>query len=645
MRAIGLLALCAGCSSILGIEDVTEETAPANTVIGTVATRCHQTSGTVVTQPRDLTTADIRALVPDAAEPSGYRDVSGTGLADGTFRIDDVPDGASYIFVLDDAYYVTLAHVLDLHDDSPRRCDPPPVITQLATDFTYDVMGTAPALVQSSRFGSSDAYLVSSTAVGYTSERTVIDGQSGAVETFDWREENDFTSEAPPLLDQSAGDDLTISHVRRAMKPFGERRYESRTIVETFMAAGVTMTDGMPATVAGTLAPATADQSFAVTLDRGLYDTAFANSEASNVGISFDVTAGPVPSNDGAGVPLLSVALRDWTHGSSYGFSGTETYADPFPAAWSRYLNIEYYTLRLFEVSDGNGYGTPAGYRATLPLDGTESFEPRVASPTNVMLGGTSFTLGGGVLVDGRPIMMTWSAVPGAKVYELTVSRFSLSGSSVTVTKVATLQTGETQLAIPTEVFGLAAFYTLRLAATVSESDYEGGELVSNGAPIARAELSSGLFRIGTTCGNGTVEPDEACDGESPTCDRDCSAVRCGDGMVNTLAGETCDTVADTYTCDEDCTPNECGDGYVNFSDEDCEPPGAPGCSSTCVYTSICGNSVVEVSEACDGDLVMGVPCNPDCTMPTCGDGFVQATETCDDGNTVDGDTCSATCN
>jgi len=36
--------------------------------------------------------------------------------------------------------------------------------------------------------------------------------------------------------------------------------------------------------------------------------------------------------------------------------------------------------------------------------------------------------------------------------------------------------------------------------------------------------------------------------------------------------------------------------------------------------------------------------CRPDCRVPRCGDGFVDGGERCDDGNTVSGDGCSATC-
>lgn len=47
-------------------------------------------------------------------------------------------------------------------------------------------------------------------------------------------------------------------------------------------------------------------------------------------------------------------------------------------------------------------------------------------------------------------------------------------------------------------------------------------------------------------CGDGIVEGDEECDDggiDTPTCDFDCTSAVCGDGHINTAAGEACDTV------------------------------------------------------------------------------------------------------
>jgi cysteine-rich repeat protein len=86
---------------------------------------------------------------------------------------------------------------------------------------------------------------------------------------------------------------------------------------------------------------------------------------------------------------------------------------------------------------------------------------------------------------------------------------------------------------------------------------------------------------------------------------------------------------------------------------------------TTAVSTGMpfCGNSVIEAGEDCDGpDLgghdctelgyvnPIGAFCTENCLVeygfcePECGNGVIEPDETCDDGNLVNGDGCSATC-
>ena len=71
-----------------------------------------------------------------------------------------------------------------------------------------------------------------------------------------------------------------------------------------------------------------------------------------------------------------------------------------------------------------------------------------------------------------------------------------------------------------------------------------------------------------------------------------------------------------------------CGDGVVQGS-EQCDDGNAmdnDGCSATCL-TETKGGGLIDVVD-----------------LPVCGDSLVQGTEQCDDGNQVSGDGCSSSC-
>ena len=193
------------------------------------------------------------------------------------------------------------------------------------------------------------------------------------------------------------------------------------------------------------------------------------------------------------------------------------------------------------------------------------------------------------------------------------------------------------------------------------------------------------------TCGNGAVDPREACDDGNRVsgdgCSADCgSNETCGNGAVD--PGEECDNGtgnSDTgrNACRTNCRGHFCGDHVVDSGEacDDGNRVSGDGCSADCTSNETCGNHIVDPGEQCDdGNHVSGQDgCQADCTLPTCGDGIVDATlgeqcddglansdtvpgacrtncqrhcgdhvidigETCDDGNQVSGDGCSADC-
>jgi fibro-slime domain-containing protein len=178
-------------------------------------------------------------------------------------------------------------------------------------------------------------------------------------------------------------------------------------------------------------------------------------------------------------------------------------------------------------------------------------------------------------------------------------------------------------------------------------------------------------------CGNGLLDPGEQCDDFNAAAGDGCSAtcqleagwvcptlgapclreVYCGDGLVE--SPETCD--------DGNSIPGDGCSGTCqlepNFACITPSPPPNP-IHQVCTSTVVCGDGVVQGTEACDtGETSGTMGCAADCQMvtagwtcpsvggacvlapvPMCGDAHVDPGEQCDDGNTASADGCSAAC-
>jgi cysteine-rich repeat protein len=103
----------------------------------------------------------------------------------------------------------------------------------------------------------------------------------------------------------------------------------------------------------------------------------------------------------------------------------------------------------------------------------------------------------------------------------------------------------------------------------------------------------------------------------------------CGTQPSNCQTAAECD---DANPCTEDaCVANAC----VNTA--------IPGCGGPCATAVDCddGNNCTE--DVCQGGACQNNPI-PGCGAPICGNGVIEVGETCDDGNMVNGDGCSSTC-
>ncbi len=211
--------------------------------------------------------------------------------------------------------------------------------------------------------------------------------------------------------------------------------------------------------------------------------------------------------------------------------------------------------------------------------------------------------------------------------------------------------------------------------ATCASLDFEGGRL---GCSEACEYDTSGCTST-EECDSGRDEDgDGLVDCDDPDCATTASCPHCGDGRVNQQS-EECDGSDNDGRCSQfgyslgyvGCTDtctfdtSMCGDPEICGSGEDEDRDGRVDCEdsdcSTRPECPHCGNGVVQQGEACDGALLQScvdlgfdggsLACSSSCEFDTtacryatCGDGFQDGEEDCDDGNLVLGDGCDDSC-
>ncbi|MCB9631132.1 MAG: DUF4215 domain-containing protein [Sandaracinus sp.] len=129
----------------------------------------------------------------------------------------------------------------------------------------------------------------------------------------------------------------------------------------------------------------------------------------------------------------------------------------------------------------------------------------------------------------------------------------------------------------------------------------------------------------------------------------------CGAGLTCTVGSSTTDDIAISLAIRKTVPAG----ASVTFSYAYTLDPVAILTATECTVPSLCGDGFVEGTESCDdGNTADGDGCDSSCRdedgfecmgepsvcAPVCGDGMILGGEMCDDGGTVAGDGCSATC-
>ncbi len=719
MRRAALLLALAGCNSILGIGDFTTggddttgdggiepdaEVIPPNTVIGHLRYDFVDYDGEVTTVGQDLTATTIQAYIPDPSEPTGFAVVDGTGEADGTFTIEDVPDGMTYYLKIvapgsgGGRWYVTDDHSPDLDRAASGRSDA--VTVSNPTTVTVQLDGLQPWFGDWNEYGG-DTLIFEAFGVGTESWNMEISDPEGDWPTYG-ETTTDFTldwsvnawswrPDGRPA-EVTTADPVYITHHRdgTAADSFGRKQRLTRSI-DLLESSAVTIEDGQPATLTGTFAPIDMTESLRIAFNRPAWDATYSDGLSAVLLPPYvSLLVNPYGEHNLIlGADAFSVAFDNRAGNSPENLQTIDiTYGDPYPASWTRHIFQEYPRYRYYKLPGTtlprpHGTGTRRMMELTTPFPATPDLQP----VGTVTIGGIDGIAGGAIDFDGvAPVHMSWSAVATANHYEVLIWRLYVDGSRTRSSTVARLSTRATSIDIPAEIFTGGQFWTFFVTTVRDGGNYADGILEARGFPYTEAGVPTGQIRLSSTCGDGTPDLGEDCDdaGTSATCDVDCTAVACGDGIRNAAAGEVCDSVRDSVACDSDCTANVCGDGHVNFGTEECDDGNTTsdgnGCGGNCRGNNVCGNGRVEVwleecddgddvdsgngcsatckrnrgycgddvvqpgAEICDPPMGDG-SCDDDCSPNVCGDGYVNFwTENCDDGDQVDGNGCPNDC-
>lgn len=198
----------------------------------------------------------------------------------------------------------------------------------------------------------------------------------------------------------------------------------------------------------------------------------------------------------------------------------------------------------------------------------------------------------------------------------------------------------------------------LRYASTEQCDD---GNLVNGDGCNANCQVEAGAQCSGGSLNNAdlcTIQPVNCTDPNSANCttptNPNCTETD-GKNCTNPVPPSNC---TDGFNCtntppDTNCTsnPQNCSNPQLceNPADQNCTQPPSDCTNSTsslnCTEAS-CGDGYIDPEEQCDdGNVLDGDGCSHTCQMESlCGNGIRDLGETCDDGNRVSGDGCSSTC-
>jgi hypothetical protein len=462
--SLGLLALLVACGG--------GGNAPASsrTVTGSMTTtRYFGTSES--TSADDLSNATIAGLVP---EGSTYRNLTGTGKADGSFTIPNFPPGAGWVRIREagttyDRYIWTDASQVNLN--FAALGDPAvPLSSSSSTRLSMDP--AAPGLSVSSMD-------ILSPKAGYSNSLTTSTWPA----TFSWVNR--------PLFNSSRDTDLIITGLATGTTPAGDPyRWitgDAQSIVTPFaMQDGVTNAIQANLLIQGT--PLWA--SIKVSRD-GFSSGLFNPRAAAGMSLSTEYRAQFLGGTRG---PMSGAQARILTHStptlSGVMDSGQLPFGDPFPAAWTRLVRVAYSSYVPFTFGTGTntytlnlGVGTTSTWKADAVPAG--NLAALVGPVGNLKANGQSMMTP--LTGQGSTPLLTWDAPSIGQATSYSIWVINLD----TDEDLAYFTTPQRSLQLPAGILPPGARCLIWITAYHRQGGYDGTRPYASGWPFGTATAVS----------------------------------------------------------------------------------------------------------------------------------------------------------
>jgi hypothetical protein len=439
-------------------------------------------SGTEISQPVDLTSLPLVALIPPA-----FNSIPAATMANGTFTIEGVPTGTYYLKAGNSQYFVLSADTVDLSFDVLSK--PTATFATMPTNLTLNITGLA-------AWQTTDELALFCPQTGTAAYSMQLSASAGVPAANDTSVTglvyNLSGADERALIDTTAGDQAFITQL--ATQTDGTRSYT--TIARTFSPSPLTITNGSPVTIAGAFATPTSNATLTTVWDRPAFATevlAHAPGFASKNWSTFALTALPLGSTHGryGEGPDIIVYAPGYTNDSST-LTTSWAYADPYAAGWTRFVFLRFYQYRYVQM----GSATPAAVFAEL-VDSRDlasisgPIEPLIGFPQNPKLNGMDISGSAPVSNIGTGALLSWDppAIGTASRYYVRVRALLVSQGATTFNTIATLETASTQLELPPNTLITGQTYVIDIAARSAAGVDLAAKPDAYGVPDATASM------------------------------------------------------------------------------------------------------------------------------------------------------------